>query len=357
MGHVQQTTLAITLSRYSLLSVLSAIQMGIYGTFSLSIIGFCIGSLWTTGLKSSFGIPPASNQQCDCPIPEKVTSQQASSGENNGNTERSIQQRQEEKSAPSQCFNPSLHGLAVGAARTNTRLFTQTYDTGIPYDDSSVQDVLILYSEPQSLPSNLRALTMEAQDHGIPELSAEQATQNCDLMNVLYVQRSGGERQCLAILGHYEDSTIFSKTFMRVKKQNDSEETTRVRDATEILRHVGQGVSRRTGDDFYKPPSLSDTQFHYQMMRRFLKYYDQVILDVKKIASRIAKQNTVVAITTNKGYSDLLMNFVCQARSRGINLNNVLVFATDQETKNLAEGMGLAAYYGEHVSSSFTVTH
>jgi hypothetical protein len=116
------------------------------------------------------------------------------------------------------------------------------------------------------------------------------------------------------------------------------------------LRHVGQGVDKRTGEEWYHPPTFEDTKFHYKMMREFLNHFDQVVKDVGTIVNRIAKQNTVVAIKTNKGYSDLLMNFVCQARSRGIDLSNVLVFATDIETKDLAEGIGLATYYGKHVS-------
>jgi hypothetical protein len=51
----------------------------------------------------------------------------------------------------------------------------------------------------------------------------------------------------------------------------------------------------------------------------------------------------------NHGQSELLMNFVCSTRARGINTKNILVFATDEETKAIAESMGLAAFYDEQV--------
>jgi hypothetical protein len=46
------------------------------------------------------------------------------------------------------------------------------------------------------------------------------------------------------------------------------------------------------------------------------------------------------------------LNFACSARSRGLDISNVLVFATDEETKKLAESIGLASYYDERVSQT-----
>ena len=57
----------------------------------------------------------------------------------------------------------------------------------------------------------------------------------------------------------------------------------------------------------------------------------------------------VIVMVCNLGQSELLLNFVCAAKSRGIDLSAVLVFATDTETKELAEGLGLTAFYDEVV--------
>ena len=44
------------------------------------------------------------------------------------------------------------------------------------------------------------------------------------------------------------------------------------------------------------------------------------------------------------------MNFVCDAKSKGFDISSVLVFATDQETEDLAKSLGLAAYFDKRVS-------
>ena len=49
------------------------------------------------------------------------------------------------------------------------------------------------------------------------------------------------------------------------------------------------------------------------------------------------------------GQSELLMNFVCSATARNLDLSAVLVFATDEETKELAEGLGLTAFFDRTV--------
>jgi hypothetical protein len=41
------------------------------------------------------------------------------------------------------------------------------------------------------------------------------------------------------------------------------------------------------------------------------------------------------------------MNFVCSARNRGLDLSSVLLFATDEETRDLATGFGLTVFYDE----------
>ncbi len=48
------------------------------------------------------------------------------------------------------------------------------------------------------------------------------------------------------------------------------------------------------------------------------------------------------------------MNFACSARRKGFDLGNVLVFPSDKETKELAEGLGLTTYYDEKVRLGFS---
>jgi len=52
----------------------------------------------------------------------------------------------------------------------------------------------------------------------------------------------------------------------------------------------------------------------------------------------------VVAMVCNFGHVDLLLNFVCSARSRNLDLSQVLVFALDTRTAGLARSLGLNVF-------------
>jgi hypothetical protein len=53
--------------------------------------------------------------------------------------------------------------------------------------------------------------------------------------------------------------------------------------------------------------------------------------------------------------AELLVNFACSSRAKGFDLGHILVFPSDKETKELAEGLGLTTYYDEKVSLSLVV--
>jgi len=44
------------------------------------------------------------------------------------------------------------------------------------------------------------------------------------------------------------------------------------------------------------------------------------------------------------------------SRAKGLDISNVLVFATDEESKELAESVGLAAYFDKRVSREETIS-
>jgi len=254
-------------------------------------------------------------------------------------------------------FNPGLKGLVAGASRVKAKQFMESYDMGFPIHESDnvVEDVLVLHSDEQSLPSNYRHSTPPSGHAGggmIPMLTADEATTNCDIMYVVSIQRQEdlrGRRQCLALLGQHPDFTIHSHKFMRVAKQ-DGDNIKRKPDWQEKLRHVGLGVGG-DGTDIYTPSRERNMKFHFRMLPQYLTNYETMVQDIRVIVDQIAKNNTVVAITVNFGYSDLMMNWICQARSRGLDLSHVLVFATDPETKALVEGFGISAYYNDKVCS------
>ena len=63
------------------------------------------------------------------------------------------------------------------------------------------------------------------------------------------------------------------------------------------------------------------------------------------MAAKVAdKDKTIVVMVCNFGQSELLFNFVCSAKSRGMDLSRILLFATDKDIIDLAESLGLAFF-------------
>jgi hypothetical protein len=65
------------------------------------------------------------------------------------------------------------------------------------------------------------------------------------------------------------------------------------------------------------------------------------------IAAKVARNKTLVVMVSNHGQSEVLVNFVCSAKTRNLDISAVLVFATDVETKALAESLGVGVFYDE----------
>jgi len=110
------------------------------------------------------------------------------------------------------------------------------------------------------------------------------------------------------------------------------------------LYSVGRGTTDK-GRSPFNPPRDNDIKKHWEMLRRYLNSFDEVVAELKPIAQSVAIKNTIVVMTCNMGQSELLMNFICNARGRGLDTSNVLIFPTDIETKDLAEGLGLKTFY------------
>jgi hypothetical protein len=85
------------------------------------------------------------------------------------------------------------------------------------------------------------------------------------------------------------------------------------------------------------------------MLKTHFSSIDDILVELKLIAESVAVNNTIIVMTCNRGQSELLMNFVCNARAKGLPIDNVLVFPTDEETQILAEGLGLTKYYDKRV--------
>ena len=255
---------------------------------------------------------------------------------------------------PSNSMGKALNGMT----RVKKDDINQYFDFGNPVargEGTSVEDALVLYQKKQALPSSDEFLAHSAEYNdgmGIPLTDSETATENCDTMNIIFTGNPGSTRQCTAIIGNFESYHV--QRWMKV----DTTRTTPIKSELPLVPvSRGYGISRggsKGKGNFYAPPSPSDGKLspvkrHWSRLLPFFQTVDSTLEDLKTVLAKIARNNAVVVLTCNMGQSALLMNFACSARSRGFDLGNILVFPSDVETKEIAEGLGLTTYYDEKV--------
>ena len=130
----------------------------------------------------------------------------------------------------------------------------------------------------------------------------------------------------------------------------------RILDRSLPLRHFGRVTIPENGVDEFDLPELWKNERrrqpgfllqHFDRLKIFLENVDSVLKELKELLEKrhIVRENTVVVLTVNAGQSELLSNFICAARSRGLDTGNVLVFPTDEESYKLAQGLGVATYF------------
>jgi Nucleotide-diphospho-sugar transferase len=80
---------------------------------------------------------------------------------------------------------------------------------------------------------------------------------------------------------------------------------------------------------------------------------------LQPIADRVAAagsspkvHGTILVLTVNHGHADLFVNYVCAARSAGMELSKILLVATDLPTFDLATQLGVAAFYDPDIFAS-----
>jgi len=228
----------------------------------------------------------------------------------------------------------------TGAARMKKKDFMNLYDFGNPNhpDDKYIKDSdgLIFYSTPKSYPSTTTA-TKDNNDNDedeIPLLNVEDALQNCNVLNVI----NNNGAQCIAI-HNYAESFHLQK-FMRV-----GEHGTKLSKSYPL---TIQGRARTAaGTNVFRSPDKRLILDNFANLRQYLNTKQDVINELTPIVQRIVKDNTIIVLTCNLGQVDLLMNFVCSAKSKHFDISNVLLFATDKQTYDIGIGLGLAVFYDE----------
>ncbi len=230
----------------------------------------------------------------------------------------------------------------MGMAKIPKKDFTAKFDFGSPVEDVHGNDVLMFYTD-HAIPSGLtyeeKENIINNGDGGITTLDPVKATKNCMTMHVATIPKSkgGGGKSCLAVVQNYDNHHL--QKWMRQHNK-----------ITDPLVFVNRGQNERSR--IFVPPTSSKIDKNWKMLKRFFNTVDDVLAELKPIATKVAKDNTIIVMTCNHGQSELLMNFVCNARAKGFDVSNILLFPTDQETKELAEGLGLTTYHDDNVSQT-----
>lgn len=110
------------------------------------------------------------------------------------------------------------------------------------------------------------------------------------------------------------------------------------------------------------------THNFWKQLADFLNHYDETWDALKPIADQVAlaggkgdpkatedgvSRGAITVMVSNYGHAHLLLNFVCAAKSVGFDLGNVLLFAMDQETYDVAQQLGLASFYPKHLFEGY----
>ena len=239
-------------------------------------------------------------------------------------------------------FPKPVKNFARGLVRVSKDDMMSTFDFGVPPTPrSNGKEVLILYNSPKALPNDKAIAAAANLNNGytsLPLTNATTATENCESMNVILTDIPGGMGQCLAIIGGQYQSYHIQRWMRRAENFGGLKKD-------EPLRLTSRGLTGSGRDEFKLP-----TKRHVSEHRESLKIYLDESLQIKqRLMSVLTKMNSrpVVVLTCNHGQSELLMNFICSSRAKGFDLSNVLVFPTDHETKELAEGLGLTTFYDD----------
>jgi len=166
------------------------------------------------------------------------------------------------------------------------------------------------------------------------------ATESCEVVNTLLL-KPNSKSSCIAIVGQASVETNHVLQWMRTKRGVKNGP-----DPNLPLAKASRGTNG--GEDNFTPIRSSNISQSQSLLKQYMQHVDAMKEELSPIAKRVAnKNNEIIVVTSNFGQSALLENFVCHARANGFDLSSILVFPTDQQTYDLAKGLGLEAFFDE----------
>lgn len=239
-------------------------------------------------------------------------------------------------------FPKTTRNYAQAMVRVPKAEFFEQFDIGVPMDpvDDPASEVLILYNHEKALPSDDKKMSKISDDSSFPQLNTVDAVENCEYLHVILADHGKSKSTCTAIVPNYESYHV--QKWMRLGDKG--------LDSTKGFSLVSRGI-RPNGRNEFRPPLSAQIRNNWEILKKYFESFDEVTNELKPLLEKVATpKNTVTVMVSNFGQSELLINFVCAAKSRNLDISSIIVFATDLETKELAEGLGLVAFYDKWVS-------
>ena len=104
----------------------------------------------------------------------------------------------------------TVQKFAAGMVHVNKEAFTNKFDLGVPLDmpKTGMEDVLVIYNRDKAMPKKLQEKTMNS----IELVTADEAVENCDYMNVILTNHDQGRTQCLVIVPQVKHFVLYLKS-------------------------------------------------------------------------------------------------------------------------------------------------
>ena len=87
---------------------------------------------------------------------------------------------------------------------------------------------------------------------------------------------------------------------------------------------VGRGRST-DGSDQFKSPDIATQKKHWKHLVQYFESYEEVSAELDaKLKKIVDINNDIIVMVANAGVIELLANFVCSARSRNLDISNII---------------------------------
>jgi len=233
--------------------------------------------------------------------------------------------------------------------------FNKNLEIGVPPDETKKgsEEVLVLYTDPKTLPFQEGKEKEKKYDvsekHG---LGAEKALENCHTVKVILQEPANKKRQCIAIVPQWESYHVHK--FTRIPKESTGKDVS----VEYPLRYTSRTMAEN-GRVSGVPTWARHTRASNDALVDYLSHLDTSLANLKPLLEKAvtSSKNTkeskaIIVMVCNKGQAHLFHNFVCNARSKGLDLSRIVMFATDQYTVDLCQKLGIEVFHDEKIFGS-----